>query len=82
MAVFGFWRQRLCFAKTKTPPPLGSGVQEIRVIGLEPDCLAAQQQRSEEQQWVLQSAIHAVTGSRFQSRSQSVFCFSPANPWA
>jgi hypothetical protein len=53
MAVFGLWRQRLCFAKTKTPPPFGSGVQEIRVIGLEPDCPAAQQQRSEEQQWVL-----------------------------
>jgi hypothetical protein len=82
MAVFGFWRRRLCFAKTKTPPPFGSGVQEIRVIGLEPDCRAAQQQRSEEQQWVFPGPIHGDTGSRFRSRRQSVFCFSPANTWA
>src|SRR5262245_23159466 len=61
--------------KTKTPPPLGSEVQEIRMIGLEPDCPAAQQQRSGEQQ-VLQSPIHGVTGSRFRRASQMVFCCS------
>jgi len=71
------WRQRLGFAKTKTPPPFGSGVQEIRVIGLEPNCPAAQQQHSREQQQVLQSAIHADTRSRVRRASQMVFCCSP-----
>jgi hypothetical protein len=73
------WRRRLCFAKTKTPPPFGSGVQEIRVIGLEPDCPAAQQQRSEEQRGVFQCPIHGGRGSRFRTWSQLVFCFSPTN---
>jgi hypothetical protein len=31
------------FGKTKTPPPVGSGVLEIRVTQLEPNCRAAKQ---------------------------------------
>jgi len=72
MALFGLGRRRLCLAKTKTPPPIGSGVQEIGVIDLEPDRRAAQQQ-------VLQNTIHADTSSHFRRESQTVFCCSPAN---
>jgi len=49
------------------------------VIDLEPYRQAAQQQRSEEQQWVLQIAIHVDTGSHFRRASQMVFCCSPTN---
>ena len=49
------------------------------MIDLEPKCQAAQQQRSEEQQWVLQMTIHADSGSRFRRASQMEFCCSPTN---
>jgi hypothetical protein len=75
MALFRLWRRGLR-ANTKTPPPFGSGVQEIGVIDLEPCRQAAQQKRSEEQ-WVLQLTIHADTGSQFRRASQMVFCCSP-----
>jgi hypothetical protein len=79
MALFRLWRQCLCFAKTKTPPPFGSGVLEIGAINLEPNRQAAQQQCSQEQQWVLQTTIHADTRSCFRRVSQMEFCCSPTN---
>jgi hypothetical protein len=77
MALSKLWRQRLCLAKTKTPPPFGSGVQEIRAIELEPDCHATQQQRV--QQLKVQTTIHAPIGSGLPPASQFVFCCSQAN---
>jgi len=81
MALFRFWRRGLC-AKTKTPPPFGSGVQEIGVIDSKPNRQAAQQQRYEEQQRVLQITIHANTGSCFRRTSQMVFAVRRRKPCA
>src|ERR1041384_4660879 len=50
--------------KTKPPPPLGSGVQEIRLCRSEPNCRAPQQQRTR-QQLKVQKTIHALHLSTF-----------------
>jgi len=83
MALSRFWRRRLCSAKAKTPPPFGSGVQEIDVIGLEPNRQAARQQRSiQQQQRVLEITIHAVSSSCSGRSSQWYFAVRRQMPRA
>ena len=60
--------------KTKTPLPFrGSGVQENCRSELRPNCHAAQQQRTEQQQVMVHYLIHGVISKRFPFIGQLFF---------
>jgi len=62
-------------AKYKNPTAVWQWGREIRVIPLEPNCHATQQQRAR-QQLQIQIAIHANRSSAVRCPSQFVFCCS------
>src|SRR5690348_13547213 len=69
------WRRSLYLGKTKPHRRVAVGSRKSGTIESEPNCRASRQQRVQ-QQLKVQTAHHGVTGSRFATARQFVFCCS------